>query len=131
MEILRWENFLDAMSETRLQDEYNRHIRACDIFVALFMTKTGKFTEEEFNVAHQAWKATKKPLIYTFFKKAQVPTTEEAHANLTTLLTFQKRLKDVDHFWTEYTSTEHLLLLFGRQLAKLEATDFQGHMPPA
>ncbi|MEZ4659850.1 MAG: hypothetical protein R2911_20030 [Caldilineaceae bacterium] len=47
MQIDRWENFLDAMSPTRLQDEYNKAIRACDIFVSLFMTKTGKYTEEE------------------------------------------------------------------------------------
>ncbi len=72
MKIVRWENFLDAMSETRLQDEYNKAIRECDIFVSLFFTKTGKFTDEEFDVAHRQFKDTKKPLIYTFFKKAAV-----------------------------------------------------------
>src|SRR5690606_14407159 len=46
LQIVRWENFLDAMSETRLQDEYNKEIRDCDIFVSLFFTKTGKFTVE-------------------------------------------------------------------------------------
>ncbi len=51
LEIVRWENFLDAMSETRLQDEYNQEVKACDIFVSLFFTKTGKFTEEEFDTA--------------------------------------------------------------------------------
>ncbi len=50
LQIVRWENFLDAMSETRLQDEY-QEVRECDIFVSLFMTKTGTFTEEEFDVA--------------------------------------------------------------------------------
>lgn len=52
MEVVRWENFLDAISETRLQDEYNAEVRKCEIFIALFFTKTGKFTEEEFDVAH-------------------------------------------------------------------------------
>ena len=42
------ENFLDAMSENGLQEEYNRKVRECDVFVSLFKTKTGKFTEEEF-----------------------------------------------------------------------------------
>ena len=46
LQIDRWENFLDAMAEKRLQDEYNKKVRACDIFVSLFMTKTGKYTEE-------------------------------------------------------------------------------------
>ena len=41
------------MSETRLQDEYNKAVRDCDVFVSLFFTKTGKFTEEEFDMAHR------------------------------------------------------------------------------
>jgi hypothetical protein len=32
LQILRWENFLDAMSGTRLQEEYNEKVRNCDIF---------------------------------------------------------------------------------------------------
>ena len=52
------------MSETRLQDEYNKAICACDIFVCLFFTKTGKFTEEEFDIAHRQFKDSGKPRIY-------------------------------------------------------------------
>ena len=59
------------MSETRLQDEYNKEVKACDIFVSLFFTKTGKYTEEEFDVAHQQFH-TKKPLIYTYFKNGAI-----------------------------------------------------------
>ncbi|ACF11461.1 conserved hypothetical protein [Chlorobaculum parvum NCIB 8327] len=72
LEIVRWENFLDAMSSTRMQNEYNEAIRNCDLFVSLFKTKTGKYTEEEFDVAHQTFKDTGKPLIYTWFKDAYV-----------------------------------------------------------
>ena len=36
-----WEDFLDAMAQTRLQDEYNRVIKECDIFVMLFFYKSG------------------------------------------------------------------------------------------
>ena len=79
LEIVRWENFLDAMAETRKQDEYNEKVRACDIFVSLFMTKTGKFTKEEFDVAHQSFKDKGKPLIYTFFKNANISTKECKH----------------------------------------------------
>jgi len=39
LKIIRWENFLDAMTETRLQNEYNQAIRDCDIFVSLFFTQ--------------------------------------------------------------------------------------------
>src|SRR5215469_8418426 len=34
LEIVRCEHFLDAISETRLQDEYNKGVRDCDIFVS-------------------------------------------------------------------------------------------------
>jgi hypothetical protein len=34
-----WEDFLDALSKTRLQDEYNNEIRTCEMFVMLFWTK--------------------------------------------------------------------------------------------
>jgi TIR domain len=54
LQIVRWESFLDAMSETRLQDEYNKALRDCDIFVGLFFTKVGQFPEEEFDIAYRS-----------------------------------------------------------------------------
>ena len=44
----------------------------CDAFVSVFRTKVGKFTEEEFDVAHDQLKSSGAPHIYTFFEKAQV-----------------------------------------------------------
>jgi hypothetical protein len=116
--INRWENFLDAMSETRLQDEYNKAVRSCDIFVSLFFTKTGKFTEEEFDTAHDQFKKTGRPFIYTFFKAAPI-NTGNLNNDVVSLLAFQKRLRDLGHFHTKYTSTEDLMLQFRGQLDKL------------
>ena len=117
--INRWENFLDAMSETRLQDEYNKAVRSCDIFVSLFFTKTGKFTEEEFDTAHHQFKETRRPFIYTFFKDAPINTGKLNNKDFQSLLAFQERLKDLGHFHTQYTSTEDLMLRFRGQLDKL------------
>jgi hypothetical protein len=119
LEIIRWENSLDAMSETCLQDEYNKRVRDCDIFVSLFMTKTGKFTEEEFDVAHDRFKDTGKPLIYTFFKEAQVSTDASNKQALTSLREFQAKLQKLGHFRTNYSSTSDLLKRFKDQLEKL------------
>ncbi|MDJ0582954.1 DUF4062 domain-containing protein [Crocosphaera sp.] len=47
LELVIWEDFLDAMSRTRLQDEYNKAIKECDVVVSLFKTKVGQYTEEE------------------------------------------------------------------------------------
>src|SRR4051794_29950205 len=68
LHLVIWEDFLDAMSQTRLQDEYNKAIRECDIFVILISSKIGQYTEEEFETAFGQFKATSKPLIYIYFK---------------------------------------------------------------
>ena len=39
LEVVLWEDFLDAMSQTGLQEEYNKVIRDFDIFVMLFFTR--------------------------------------------------------------------------------------------
>ena len=120
LEVIRWENFLDAMSETRLQDEYNAKVRNCDIFVSLFMTKTGAYTEEEFDVAHDTFKQNGKPLIYTYFKDAPTSTTKVNLADLQSLRSFQDKLKAKGHFWTEYNNIEHLQRHFRDQINKLQ-----------
>jgi internalin A len=119
LEIVRWENFLDAMSETRLQDEYNKAIRDCDVFVSIFFTKTGKFTEEEFDVAHRQFLATGKPKIFTFFKDAGITTGSARKEDFLLLWAFQEKLSKLGHFHTKYTSVEDLKLQFTRQLDRL------------
>jgi internalin A len=119
LEIVRWENFLDAMSETRLQDEYNKEIRACDIFVCLFFTRTGKFTEEEFGVAHRQFQGTGRPRIFTFFKDADVRTGSARKEDLNSLWAFRDKLQKLGHFHTLYQNTEDLKLQFHNQLERL------------
>ena len=46
LKVVRWEDFLDALAATRLQDKYNEEISQCAIFVMLFWTKVGQYTEE-------------------------------------------------------------------------------------
>lgn len=66
LELVMWEDFLDAMSQTRLQDEYNKALRSCDVFVMLYHTKVGKFTGEEFETAFGQFQETNRPRIYTY-----------------------------------------------------------------
>ena len=135
LELLIWEDFLDALSQTRLQDEYNRAIRTCDIFVMLFFTKVGKYTEEEFETAFGQFKKTNKPFIYTYFKDAPV-SMGALNDEVLSLLQFRKKLKALGHFQTVYNNIEDLQLQFGQQLDKLAASgciEFQGDTdkPPA
>ena len=117
--VVRWENFLDAMSATRKQDDYNAAVRDSDIFLSLFATKTGKYTEEEFTVAHDYFKQTGRPFIYTFFKDASVSTASIDKAAMKSLWAFQEKLDQLGHFYTTFISIEDLKLRFSEQLKLL------------
>jgi len=123
LKILRWETFLDANSEPRFQDEFNERVRESDIFVSLFKTKTGKYTEEEFEVAHTAFKNYGKPLIYTYIMQANVTNDKQMWKNLTSLWNFQDKLSELGHYPTEYTCIKDLLLQFQAQLEQLIEED--------
>ncbi len=115
LKVVRWENFLDMMSKTRLQDEYNKAAEDCDIFISLFYTKVGEFTEEEFNAAYTRFKAMGRPVIYTYFKNKPIEISEIT-TQINLLLDFQSRLSNLGHFHTKYTDIEHLKRQFKDQL---------------
>jgi hypothetical protein len=119
LQILRWENFLDAMSETCLQEEYNKEVRNCDIFLSLFKTKTGKYTEGEFDAAHRAFKDSGKPLIYAYFMRTITPNDKRLREDLISLWNFQDKLSGLGHYHTHYKGIEDLKLQFQIQLDKL------------
>jgi hypothetical protein len=118
-----WEDFVDALSQTRLQDEYNKAIAECDIFVMLFWTRVGKYTEEEFEHAFKQFRSTNKPFVFTYFKNAPA-SGSPSREDLTSLWAFQDKLKALGHFQTEYQNVDGLLLHFSRQLDKLVANGF-------
>ncbi|MEO8109653.1 MAG: hypothetical protein ABI594_06475 [Ginsengibacter sp.] len=122
LELVIWEDFLDAMSKTRLQDKYNEAIAACDIFIMLFFTKVGKYTNEEFETAFGHFKKTNKPFIFTYFNsKENAVTFKKDNASL---IKFKKRLEKLGHFCTTYKNIEELQLKFTNQLEKLVANGF-------
>ena len=119
LELIKWEDFLDPVSKTRLQDEYNKAIRECDIFIMLFFTKVGQYTEEEFETAFGQFKATNKPLIYTYFKDAPINIGSADRNDLTSLWSFKDKLRDLGHFYTLYKNIDELKFHFNQQLDKL------------
>jgi hypothetical protein len=116
-----WEDYVDAMSRTRLQDEYNEAIRAADIFVLLVHTKVGKYSAEEFETAHAQCKATGKPLIYTYFKNPPGPDDADPGPEYGTVRALQAKLAGLGHFITPYASVDGLIDHFTQQLDKLQA----------
>ena len=119
LEIVRWENFLAAVSHTRKQDDYNLVIKECDIFVSLFATKAGKFTEEEFDTAYAQFKSDGVPTIFTFFKDVQVSTGSLRREDMESLWAMQKKLDGLGHIYTNYANTADLNLRFTQQLQKM------------
>ena len=114
-----WENSNDFMSETRLQDEYNRKVANSDIFVSLFWTKVGKYTKEEFSKALDNFKKKGRPLIYTYFKNESVSINSVPTENLISLADFKKELENLGHFPTIYKTIEDLKYKFKMQLQSI------------
>ncbi len=117
LKLIIWENFLDAMSKTRSRDEYNQAIADCDVFVSLFHTKVGQYTEEEFLTALETFKDRDRPLIYTYFKDAAINMSSITPA-IMSLLTFKQKLSDMGHFYQNYADMNDLKHQFGEQIIK-------------
>jgi hypothetical protein len=122
LELIVWEDFLDAMSKTRLQDEYNQAVQNSDIFVMLFFTKMGQYTREEFETAFGQFKATNRPLIFTYFRDAEIRISSINKNDFMSLWAFKERLDDLGHFYTTYSNIDDLKFKFGQQLDKLLAS---------
>ena len=119
-----WEDFLDVLSKTRLQDEYNREIRQCDVFVMLYRSKVGRYTEEEFATAVGQFQATSRPFIYTYFCDSPDDRATASADDLQSPQSFQEKLRALGHFQTRYTTTAELCAHFVAQLDKLAANGF-------
>ncbi len=119
LELVHWDHFLDSVSQTSLQDEYNKELKKCAIIVCLFHTKAGEYTQLEFDTALKLFHDKGSPLIYTFFKTG-APAPDPANEQAQYLVKFKKRLGKIGHFYTSYNSTEDLLLQFRKQLDKIE-----------
>ncbi|GGW36990.1 hypothetical protein [Arenibacter certesii] len=124
LELIQWEYFLDVVSETRLQDEYNEAIKTAHIVICLFYTKAGKYTQEEFDTALSHFKETGSPLIYTYFKSG-APQPDPSDQLAKDLVSFKDRLSKLGHFYTSYSNIDNLKLQFRQQLDRLED---KGHL---
>jgi len=119
LELVQWEHFLDSVSQTSLQDEYNKELKKCAIVVCLFYTKAGKYTQLEFDTALKQFHETGSPLIYTYFKTGG-PEPDPADEKAQEMVKFKKRLSQIGHFFTSFDNTQDLLLQFRKQLDMLE-----------
>src|SRR6266436_5410828 len=90
----------------------------------LFFTKVGQYTEEEFKTAFGQFKDANKPLIFTYFKDAEISIDRIDRKEMMSLWDFQDLLKNFGHFKTIYKTIDELKFQFEQQLNKLEANGF-------
>jgi hypothetical protein len=61
LRLLKWENFNPAFTGERKQGEYDQQVKKADIFIALYRSLAGMYTEEEVNVAKTAHTQNRRP----------------------------------------------------------------------
>jgi hypothetical protein len=125
--IKSWESFIDSMSKDGLQSEYNKAVKESDIFLMLFFTKVGKYTEEEFETAFNQFTEGNKPRIYTFFKEDYI-LTGDIDDEINSLIKFKKKLLKLKHYTSTYTNIDNLIWQFSRQLEKLYGDPYGLHV---
>lgn len=119
IELFEWEDYDAAYNNRRKQDEYNDQIKASDMFLALFHTKAGKFTIEEFDVATEEFKKHASPKVYTYCKDLQ-----EGEQESPELVEFKRRLfEELGHYWCCYNNRDSMQLHFVMQLQLVETSD--------
>ena len=110
--LLEWEDLDASYNGVRKQNEYNEHVRQSDIFIALFRTKAGKYTQEELNVAIENFKENQTPKIYIFISKLKDNENEDE-----SLTKYIKYLKcELEYFPINYSNKDEFHLHFLLQL---------------
>lgn len=131
LELVQWEYFFNAVSQTGKQDDYNQELKKCDIVICLFYKKAGKYTQLEFDTALKQFHETGAPLIYTYFKEPEHPEPEgdeadpNAERNKKDLADFKLRLKEINHFYTRYINIDNLKIQFLQQLDMLKDQGYE------
>jgi internalin A len=125
LEMELWESFIDAMSQTRLQDQYNQMISNSDIFILLLSTKIGKYTTMEFEQAFKEFKINNKPFILTFFKETKIQISQENSSELMSFFTFQEKLKNLGLLYSWYKDENELTRNIEKSLLSLIDSKFQ------
>lgn len=117
IELFEWEDYDAAYNDRRKQDEYNDQVRACDMFLALFHIKAGKYTIEEFDVATKEYRRTgKTPKSYVYCRDLKSEEQESIE-----LQEFKKHLfNELGHYWCRYNNHESMQLHFVMQLLLFE-----------
>lgn len=123
IELVKWEYLNQSMESIHKQEEYNLHLKQCDLCIVLYWTKFGIYTKAELDTAFSEHKLGHNPKkLYVYFKKVDV------NHITTELKTFRDSFPVYyGHFSSEFNTSDSLkasflLLLMDYQNAKLNET---------
>ncbi|MDB4921643.1 MAG: Tetratricopeptide 2 repeat protein [Mucilaginibacter sp.] len=109
----------DTVSLTQKQDDYNKELKTCDIFVVMYWTKVGTCTNIGFDMAWAQFRYTgKHPRIFVFEKTA-APLKPVSNKDKNSFKAFQKKLNDTRHFINLYDDHHKLTKEFKKNLSLL------------
>ncbi len=112
IKLFEWEDYDSAWNNRRKQEEYNDKVRECDIFLALFHQKAGKYTREEFDIAREVYLQKGSPKIHVYCKLLNNGDEESSE-----LISFKEYLlNDLNYFICQYNCHESLQYHFVMQL---------------
>lgn len=131
LEVVCYENFHNDIAVAGLQAEYNEALRACDMAVFLVFSKVGRFTDQEFDVAVEAFEARQSPRIWTYFKNEALYPELLKEDEIKSLFDFKRKVKKLDHYRTPYNNIDHLKYQFKIELDRSYPSLFTAVQNPA
>ncbi len=100
--LYKYERDTDSFAEGRKQDEYNHQIANCDIFIMLYSSRIGKFTEEEYDFAYDTFMKNGAPLCYVF-KRTGIKVEEQHEVSV-----FEEKVRSQGQFKSRYENNKDL-----------------------
>ena len=111
LKLIVWEELLHSFSGDRVQSYFNEEMLQCDIVIALFYKKVGKFSKEEFNIAYKKLKIGNKPkYILVFFK---IDPNEKISKDIIRL---KEEIERYEQLYNTFESIDGLILKLNKQL---------------
>ncbi|MBQ7906820.1 MAG: hypothetical protein IJ309_02485 [Clostridia bacterium] len=105
-QLIMCEDYDDAIETDGKQSKYDKEILDSELSVFIFFKKVGQYTEHEFNIAYDSFKAELRPKILTVFKCI-----DDAGQVLDSVRFFADRLdKELKHYYKTYVNSDSLKL---------------------
>lgn len=105
-QLIMCEDYDDAIETDGKQSKYDKEILDSELSVFIFFKKVGQYTEHEFNLAYNSFKAELRPKILTVFKCV-----DDAGQVLDSVKFFADKLdKELKHYYKTYVNSDSLKL---------------------